>query len=186
LLRWCLSILAAISAVLFVTAVVLWVQSHRGGEFATEVGRRPYSLQVFSVAGTMAVLMQAETGPLVVGPLQEDKAASAQFTARFSDSAYLAWRDFAICLGPHVYSEGGTNEPTRLYRHGYRLGATAPLWFLVALFFVLPAYSGVRLWQRRRTRRLARPGYCARCGYDLRATPDRCPECGTAAAGGAG
>lgn len=53
---------------------------------------------------------------------------------------------------------------------------TAPGWFPVALFALLPATRGVRwMYARRRYPK----DQCSRCGYDLRATPDRCPECGT-------
>jgi hypothetical protein len=51
-----------------------------------------------------------------------------------------------------------------------------PYWMLAVLASVVPTvWAAVRFWGRRRTR----AGLCSSCGYDLRATPDRCPECGT-------
>ena len=56
--------------------------------------------------------------------------------------------------------------------------AVAPVWFLILL-----VAGPAALWFFRRERRLRRAsvGQCERCGYDLRATPERCPECGSAA-----
>jgi hypothetical protein len=50
-----------------------------------------------------------------------------------------------------------------------------PFWQLFLLFLVLPA-RWVQLEHRRRVK--SRVGVCSECGYDLRATPERCPECG--------
>jgi hypothetical protein len=50
-----------------------------------------------------------------------------------------------------------------------------PHWLLLLAFAALP---GVRVTRRSRATRRGNSGLCASCGYDLRATPGRCPECG--------
>src|SRR5205085_2951907 len=57
----------------------------------------------------------------------------------------------------------------------WTVGLTISHWLLVILLFMMPA-----LWIRRlrHTRRGRRLGLCFACGYDLRSTPARCPECG--------
>jgi hypothetical protein len=47
---------------------------------------------------------------------------------------------------------------------------------IVAGAFVLGMVPAALMRRRRRAAR----GICGNCGYDLRATPERCPECGTA------
>ena len=51
-----------------------------------------------------------------------------------------------------------------------------PYYAVFGVACVLPALRLVGVVRGRRRRKL---GHCLVCGYDLRATPDRCPECGT-------
>ncbi|MEZ0267646.1 MAG: hypothetical protein ACAI43_23180 [Phycisphaerae bacterium] len=52
-----------------------------------------------------------------------------------------------------------------------------------AVLLVLPLLrGGFAVARTIARRRRDRAGCCPACGYDLRATPDRCPECGRAAA----
>jgi hypothetical protein len=54
------------------------------------------------------------------------------------------------------------------------LDVRVPYWAIVLISAGPPA---AWVWVRSR-RRADRGGLCPVCGYDLRATPDRCPECG--------
>jgi hypothetical protein len=59
-----------------------------------------------------------------------------------------------------------------------------PYWAVVAVGMVIPAAWVTQiavpwLWRLRAERARRRVGLCVRCGYDLRASKERCPECGT-------
>src|SRR4051812_43494619 len=55
------------------------------------------------------------------------------------------------------------------------LQVIAPYWFLLILTLLLPVRWTAPAVRARRRRGA---GLCPRCGFNLRATPGRCPECG--------
>ena len=65
----------------------------------------------------------------------------------------------------------------RLRRNQYGIHVQIPYWLVTVVLFALPA-GRLSAWGRQFRRR--RRGLCTVCGYDVRASPDRCPECGTA------
>jgi hypothetical protein len=52
---------------------------------------------------------------------------------------------------------------------------TIPTLIVVVSVVIAPSF---RLWLRLRRRNAFPAGCCENCGYDLRATTERCPECG--------
>jgi hypothetical protein len=52
-------------------------------------------------------------------------------------------------------------------------------WFLPAIGFGLAAFVARRPARGRNRFRRDFRGLRVKCGYDLRTSPDRCPECGT-------
>ena len=87
----------------------------------------------------------------------------------------IAFAGFAITQQRHFPTTNvQTFSPTIVANH---LAVVIPSWFLALLFGALPGTVAFR-WMRGIRRR--GEGFCSVCGYDLRATTDRCPECGTA------
>jgi hypothetical protein len=82
----------------------------------------------------------------------------------------LLWR--------HLGDFGGTVYRGRPHEEIFRAAAIlmVPAWFAVTLFAIPPGFVAFRFFRRKKKRKA---GSCLTCGYDLRATPDRCPECGT-------
>jgi len=161
----------------------MWVRSHRQCDVVTHGGRR-HLVEVASRSGHVVVLWYR--GPASkegwhgesVGYVRGNPAYDGELLRPISMASRMSRLGIHESEGDRagVYWQKGITDPTSNYR--YRI-IVAPYGYAAALPWLLTVIGIVRRigWQSRR-RRWRAAGCCERCGYDLRATPGRCPECG--------
>ena len=144
----------------------LWVRGHRTADSYTwESPPDRTQLRIISTDGAIVI---AHTRLLRQGIVFEKN--SVGFRSRPSFPA-LPLRDYTATLLPGVrYGLGQTQ-----YSEMRWLAIRA--WLICLSTFLLPVWWAKRYWMSDGRRA---HGQCPTCGYDLRATPERCPECGTA------
>ena len=172
------NVLAALSAVLFVVAVAVWVRSY----FVTDViryqPRVAYVLHGYTIAwGQGYVGMgvdEARPRPQDLPPLWLESNQSIPLHGDWATP--FQWFHVAGVRFATRDDIAMLNVPFREYF------LFVPCWLATLVTAILPAVWLRRRYTRRRVERRRDASQCVACGYDLRATPGRCPECGAAAA----
>ena len=171
------SILSSVSIVLFAGAVVLWVRSYRVMDEVLWGPAHGYA-SLWTAKGHLAfslIMTRRPKNPKDISGLEYRRD---QATPPFN---FLLLMDIDPADRQIDWQLGGfTFYSRRDIRNGnVDMLMYVPFWFVATGMAAMPlAWPEWRRWRRRRQRGAS---LCPRCGYDLRATPSRCPECGTAA-----
>jgi hypothetical protein len=187
--RHLLNLLSLLSLLLCLASLLLWMRSYTGSDYISRsrivssddfgVTSRSHSVTWtrgsvrLAVGGHSTFSLQASTQPAVTHDTSP-RWSVGRLGAGHGEWDVRTGHSFWNRLGFYRFTTGWMSS----FADSSSDGVGFPAWVLVVLFALLPGY---RAWVILRARRRFAKGLCQICGYDLRATPDRCPECGTLA-----
>jgi outer membrane protein assembly factor BamB len=170
---------------LCVLTVFAWVRSYQAAEFVgqqTLTSTRPFVAQlrrgVLSRDGSLTfgrthdVFQSAIRRPLAAPATPLDLCWTREPVTRAADD--LPRRNLLHFAWTHRSRPSGTSLGNQS-----EISVTLPHWLVAALLAIAPLAWLSGLW---RDRRRYAAGLCPWCGYDLRESKGRCPECGRAIA----
>jgi len=179
--RWLFNGLAAVSLLILVITVIIWIRS----EFAYD---EFFRLHVDPGTGnylTPVVVWDDGRLQVLVRIGRFGKPWLGQLPLR--DRPWTHIPNNSYTNYPHGAQHNGmSNVKWMWFYHPLLRDAvvqgTSEYWIIVRLWIIAALVSiapCVWAWRTKREHGRVVQGFCRRCGYDLRATPDRCPECGT-------
>jgi hypothetical protein len=165
LARHAFTALSALSLLLCMAVFVLWVRSYSISDAAGRVGQAKV-ICINSLAGSLHL------GVTLADPENEEPGPRPYYFYNRSPSS----GSLGVMSGGKAVRFGGRMN----INPGYGW-IVAPHWLLVLATLPGAAWSVRRMWRSILAKIRRNYGHCPACGYDVRATPDRCPECGAAA-----
>lgn len=151
------SILSVLSLLLCLVCIVIWVRSG----FVTDSLMWEHKGKAWCLASGVGNIQWSET--------RGDGLRYFKGWKCYSVTPTWQWQ----WIGPS-YASVSASASRIPFKH-----LLLPCWLLVMVSSVLPGVWMVFYLRRRRIMYRSK-GLCRECGYDLRASKERCPECGTA------